>query len=68
MRACSLDICEKIKFHKDGLFKHQIAKQLDKNRCAVRRIIKQYEETGTLEEKPKSGRPRMEKALSWSNS
>ena len=51
MRARSLDIREKIiKFHLDGLSKHQIARQLQESRSTVIRIIKKYEETGTLEE------------------
>ena len=57
--AISVAIRQKIiDFHKDGLSKHQIATRLKESRTSVIRIIKKYEETGRLEDLPRSGRPR----------
>ena len=59
--AISLAIREKIiEFHKKGLSKHQIAKQLNEPRSTVIRTIQKFEATGKLENecKSKSGRPR----------
>ena len=57
--AISLGIQKKIiDFYKDGLSKHQIAKQLKESRTTVIRIIQKFEKSGSLERQPGSGRPR----------
>lgn len=43
---------------KEGKSQREVASQLKVSRCCVRRTIERHAQTGSLEDKPRSGRPR----------
>lgn len=50
--------CQVITHHKEGLSQRQIAKNVKISRNAVQQLIKKFEETGSVEDKKKCGRPK----------
>ncbi|XP_044130794.1 zinc finger protein 174-like isoform X3 [Bufo gargarizans] len=59
MRRLSTATREKVvTLHQQGLSQSKIAKQTGVSRCAVQALLKKHKETGNIEDRRRSGRPR----------